>query len=242
MKSTNKAFTLVELIVVITILAILGTIAFISLQGYSSDARNSKRISDLGNIQSAITLKGVEGVPLMSFVTENDDNPIDLIALGWFAASTPAVTAYNAGTPNFAVLNVVAKDFKDPNGGDYAVGATTIGWDRFQVAATMEADGTNTTKINGTYSARTAKTILFTVVDADTLKMESTGANWFKAGDSVTIWETAYEVDGVSRDGMQVTLTTGHLQTAGGNIQLSTAETGGLISDGASGSLTNSFY
>jgi|SaaInl4_200m_RNA_FD_contig_91_92581_length_615_multi_4_in_0_out_0_1 hypothetical protein len=41
---------------------------------------------------------------------------------------------------------------------------------------------------------------------------------------------------------MQVTLTTGHLQTAGGNIQLSTAETGGLISDGASGSLTNSFY
>jgi prepilin-type N-terminal cleavage/methylation domain-containing protein len=82
MKSTNKAFTLVELIVVITILAILGTIAFISLQGYSSDARNSKRISDLGNIQSAITLKGVEGVPLMSFVTENDDNPMDLIALG----------------------------------------------------------------------------------------------------------------------------------------------------------------
>jgi len=31
----KKAFTLVELIVVITILAILWTIAFISLQGYS---------------------------------------------------------------------------------------------------------------------------------------------------------------------------------------------------------------
>ncbi|MDR1987995.1 MAG: prepilin-type N-terminal cleavage/methylation domain-containing protein [Candidatus Peribacteria bacterium] len=31
-KSTKKAFTLVELIVVVTILAILGTIAFISLQ------------------------------------------------------------------------------------------------------------------------------------------------------------------------------------------------------------------
>jgi len=39
----KKAFTLVELIVVITILTILGTIAFISLQGYSRDARDSTR-------------------------------------------------------------------------------------------------------------------------------------------------------------------------------------------------------
>ena len=33
----KRAFTLVELVVVITILAILGTIAFISLQWYSKD-------------------------------------------------------------------------------------------------------------------------------------------------------------------------------------------------------------
>ncbi|USN58426.1 MAG: prepilin-type N-terminal cleavage/methylation domain-containing protein [Candidatus Peribacteria bacterium] len=32
MRQTNRAFTLVELIVVITILAILGTIAFLSFQ------------------------------------------------------------------------------------------------------------------------------------------------------------------------------------------------------------------
>ena len=60
-KSTNNAFTLVELIVVITILAVLGTIAFISLQGYSADARNSKRTSDINNIQSAISIKLAEG-------------------------------------------------------------------------------------------------------------------------------------------------------------------------------------
>jgi len=53
-KSTKKAFTLVELIVVITILAILGTIAFISLQGYSADARNTKRTSDTSSLAEKI--------------------------------------------------------------------------------------------------------------------------------------------------------------------------------------------
>ena len=47
----QKAFTLVELIVVITILAILGTISFISLQWYSATSRDSVRISDLSTLK-----------------------------------------------------------------------------------------------------------------------------------------------------------------------------------------------
>ena len=52
----NKAFTLVELIVVIIILAILGTIAFISLQGYSASSRDSVRISDISSMRTSIEL------------------------------------------------------------------------------------------------------------------------------------------------------------------------------------------
>ncbi|MDP2090595.1 MAG: prepilin-type N-terminal cleavage/methylation domain-containing protein, partial [Candidatus Gracilibacteria bacterium] len=52
----NNGFTLVELIVVITILAILGTIAFISLQGYSTQARDSSRISDLSRMKTSLEL------------------------------------------------------------------------------------------------------------------------------------------------------------------------------------------
>ncbi len=55
MISKNKnAFTLVELIVVILILAILWTIAFISLQWYSTDARDSTRISDLSSMKTSL--------------------------------------------------------------------------------------------------------------------------------------------------------------------------------------------
>ncbi|MFA5917124.1 MAG: type II secretion system protein [Candidatus Gracilibacteria bacterium] len=60
-KIYNQAFTLVELIVVITILAILGTIAFISFQGYSSNARDSVRMSDMNNINKGLALFQLKG-------------------------------------------------------------------------------------------------------------------------------------------------------------------------------------
>jgi prepilin-type N-terminal cleavage/methylation domain-containing protein len=56
MHKNNKAFTLVELIVVITIIAILWTIAFISLQWYSLKARDSRRTSDVSNIKTSLEL------------------------------------------------------------------------------------------------------------------------------------------------------------------------------------------
>ena len=52
----TKAFTLVELIVVITILAILWTIAFISMQWYSKSSRDSVRISNLSTMKISLEL------------------------------------------------------------------------------------------------------------------------------------------------------------------------------------------
>lgn len=60
MLKKNKAFTLVELIVVITILAILWTIAFISLTSYSETARDSTRISDLSTMKTTLELFHLE--------------------------------------------------------------------------------------------------------------------------------------------------------------------------------------
>ena len=53
-------FTLVELIVVITILVILGTIAFVSLGGFSGSARDSSRVSDLVSISKGLDITYVK--------------------------------------------------------------------------------------------------------------------------------------------------------------------------------------
>jgi len=52
----NKGFTLVELIVVITILAVLWSIAFISFQWYSASARDSARVADITNFRKWIEI------------------------------------------------------------------------------------------------------------------------------------------------------------------------------------------
>jgi len=73
----KQAFTLVELIVVITILAILWTIAFISLQWYSRDARDSVRTTDLSNISKQLELMLVKAWQV--YIPENK---VDITASG----------------------------------------------------------------------------------------------------------------------------------------------------------------
>lgn len=51
-KHKNQAFTIVELVVVMTILSLLWTIAFLNLNWYTSDARNSVRKSDIALIKN----------------------------------------------------------------------------------------------------------------------------------------------------------------------------------------------
>ena len=52
----KRAFTLVELIIVITILSILWTIAFTSMSKYMLSTRDSVRVSDIGKLNTAVNL------------------------------------------------------------------------------------------------------------------------------------------------------------------------------------------
>ena len=85
----KQAFTLVELIVVITILAILWTIAFISLQWYARDARDSVRVADLKSIE-----KWLEFLLLTDSKLPKPESSINIVASGttiyyqWYAWET----------------------------------------------------------------------------------------------------------------------------------------------------------
>ena len=58
--NNKKWFTLVELIIVVTILAILATIAFLTLWKYPLQARDTLRISDLKSIEKSLEIYKVK--------------------------------------------------------------------------------------------------------------------------------------------------------------------------------------
>ncbi len=71
-KKNKKGFTLIELLVVIAIIGILATIAVVALQQARQSARDSKRIADIRQIQTALELYYNNN----SFYPENIDDQI----------------------------------------------------------------------------------------------------------------------------------------------------------------------
>lgn len=56
MKTRKKAFTLIELLVVIAIIGVLATLAVVALQQARQNARDSKRMADMKQVQTAMEL------------------------------------------------------------------------------------------------------------------------------------------------------------------------------------------
>lgn len=56
MKKNQKGFTLIELLVVIAIIGLLATLAVVSLRNAQQRARDTKRVSDISAIETAVEL------------------------------------------------------------------------------------------------------------------------------------------------------------------------------------------
>ncbi len=173
----SKGFTLVELIVVITILAILATIGFLSLQGYTSDAKNTKTQANLRTVSSslvneqAITQQGFDNYMVMG--TGNTFSGGTTYTGGTIYGSgvlTFTGGSYFAGTLDAAKLRIDGSKFFDTNATDknlrpYAVGAAAVNETTnnktrqrtvFQVAATLNNAGVETALVEGTYGTGVA--------------------------------------------------------------------------------------
>ena len=124
----NKAFTLVELIVVITILAILWTIAFISFQWYSWNARDWVRLWDLKNVEIGLELFIVE-----KWFYPTPDNAVN-ITYSW-AIAWNQWTLWDTVTKK---LQKISKKPTDPlTGNEYSYSVTWL-WNEYQIWAIAE--------------------------------------------------------------------------------------------------------
>lgn len=108
--STKKriAFSLVELIVVITILLILWTIAFISLQWFSKEARDAKRISDIRSLYDKIMIENAKWQDLSELIINTTQTTYQILWASWKTINT-------FWEINFAKLNENQKSFQDPS-------------------------------------------------------------------------------------------------------------------------------
>lgn len=121
MKQTlKKGFTLIELLVVIAIIALLSTLAVVSLNNARSKSRDAKRVSDIKQLQTSLELyfADQQGYPANTAgITAGGDSAKCLGNSGWATAndSTCGTTIYMGQVPSNPT----------PNGAAYVYSTTT---------------------------------------------------------------------------------------------------------------------
>ena len=152
MRNTKKAFTLVELIVVITILAVLGTIAFISLQGYSGEARDSKRLQNVNDLVKKVNIEVSKGTPFSNLINASGG------VASWNKTINSVTETGTGGYVNFVAIKENQPDFQDALGSSakfdypvaYAQGGSGTGAFKFMQVATI-SEAANQAKVVGNY-------------------------------------------------------------------------------------------
>ncbi|MFA5355343.1 MAG: type II secretion system protein [Candidatus Paceibacterota bacterium] len=85
MFNNEKGFTLIELLVVIAVIGILSTVVLVSLAGVREDARDSRRMSDLNQINLAMELYNTATGTYIN----SDAGANDISAIGDYLAVVP---------------------------------------------------------------------------------------------------------------------------------------------------------
>lgn len=237
MKHNNKsAFAIAELVVVGVILLILGIFSSILLEWYALDTRNTKRITDVNNLESAIALKNKAWEYIMVFVGEPSNQLIDL-SVAWVDGTEKN---YAAWIINYKALWLNAWEFQDPDGDNYRIGATTTGEWRFELWASLETEEkTRIAFVKGSYNARTIETATIEnilSIQKDTITVNESDIRKLKTGDLVNIQGnpsiTQTTVKSIDEEGFTITFNTD--MTAITQIALAQDESIWLIADKSS--------
>lgn len=139
MKNT-QAFTLVELIVVITILVILSLVAYISYSDSIISARDSERMNDIEKLQIDLkSHKQKEGA------YPTPASPVNITNSG--------TMVYQGALTSSVASNVLQNIPKDPRSGNWYWYGTTTNRQQFQIALTLENTDTPKALVKGDYKS-----------------------------------------------------------------------------------------
>lgn len=124
----KKGFTLIELLVVIAIIGLLSTLAVVALGSARTKARDSKRLSDIKQIQTALELYHTDnnGYPAAATaITLGTANSTDCLDSDGFTSKATCSNAYMGLVP------------ADPRDGAYSYQSTTSSG-TYTLTATLE--------------------------------------------------------------------------------------------------------
>ncbi len=174
----HKAFTLVELIVVITILAVLSTVGFISFQGYSTESRDTKRISDIATISKWLQVYLASN----SVVPEPSETKTTITFSG-----SELVTQWYAGE---SVLNILrVKEAQDPIDETFYTYATNPNNTKFQLVGFLENTQTANNFLENKLFADNSNRNIYTIWQSVGIFLDDTNTPIQE------LWNTAVELE-----------------------------------------------
>ena len=187
MHKNLKAFTLVELIIVVAIITVLSSISFISMSGETSNARDAKRRADLQAIDSAIMASNAQNRELRytGHVTSGTakENQIEKNVGKIYVLRNAKMLDLNTG---FVPPSLLPKIARDPKGDRYLGAFLTS--NMYMLAATLENADTkiSTALVVGTFQKEAVLDRVTSDVSSDSMVVQIGKPGQFVTGVAFT--------------------------------------------------------
>lgn len=148
MVTTKKGFTLIELIIVIAIIAVLGTAAFLVLTEWLGKSRDARRVSDISTINTAINAWDAGNEGAINLYKDKDQTEFDAALTLTLSNASTEVIAYqrpfNQDYFDALQMTELQKLVTDPKKMPYVI-AVHEGGRYYNLMATKEFDTNGTT-------------------------------------------------------------------------------------------------